>query len=97
MSQFFDIDFQLFSHFRYEKSKFLDQVKTLRARLTQPDHPNYLWNPSYVTDVPADGFDIYAKNIWNVVKVLSNTVVCDSILRKIISSYFLTSVSTADL
>mmetsp|Transcript_1196 Transcript_1196/g.1909 ORF Transcript_1196/g.1909 Transcript_1196/m.1909 type:complete len:737 (-) Transcript_1196:90-2300(-) len=68
MSQFFDIDFQLFSHFRYEKSKFLDQVKTLRARLTQPDHPNYLWNPSYVTDVPADGFDIYAKNIWNVVK-----------------------------
>merc|ERR1712137_1069554 len=68
MSQFFDIDFQLFSHFRYEKSKFLDQVKTLRARLSNPENPDYLWSQSYITDVPADGFDIYAKNIWSVVK-----------------------------
>ena len=44
------------------------QARELRDKLTNPDHPDYLWNPSYVTDVPADGFDIYAKNIWSVVK-----------------------------
>merc|ERR1712130_59179 len=68
MSQFFDVDFHLLSHFRYEKSKFLSQVEDLRAKLTNTSHPDYLWNQSYITDVPADGFDIYAKNIWSVVK-----------------------------
>jgi len=68
MSQFFDVDFHLFSHFRYEKNKFMNQIDDLRAKLTNTSHPNYLWNKSYLTDVPADGFDIYAKNIWSVVK-----------------------------
>jgi len=68
MSQFFDVDFHLLSHYRYEKNKFLEQVNELRSKLTSPAHPQYLWNQSYVTDVPADGFDVYAKNIWSVVK-----------------------------
>merc|ERR1712137_1318157 len=68
MSQFFDIDFHLFPHYQYRKSEFMAQARELRDKLTNPDHPDYLWNPSYVTDVPADGFDIYAKNIWSVVK-----------------------------
>jgi protein SEY1 len=68
MSQFFDVDFHLFSHFRYEKSKFIEQIADLRQKLTNKSHPGYLWNQSYITDVPADGFDIYAKNIWDVVK-----------------------------
>lgn len=68
MSQFFDIDFHLFPHFTYRKAEFIEQSQLLRRKLTDPDHPNYLWNPEYKTDVPADGFDIYAKNIWAVVK-----------------------------
>merc|ERR1712137_1005669 len=68
MSQFFDIDFHLFPHYQYRKAEFMEQARALRDKLSNPENPDYLWNQSYITDVPADGFDIYAKNIWSVVK-----------------------------
>lgn len=68
MSQFFDIDFHLFPHFVYRKAEFIEQAAALRKKLTDSSDPGYLWNKKYKTDIPADGFDIYAKNIWQVVK-----------------------------
>lgn len=68
LNKFFDVDFHLLSHFRYEKPQFLQQVEDLRSKLLTPEHPGYLWNPRYRPDVPIDGFDLYAKNIWEVIK-----------------------------
>jgi hypothetical protein len=50
--------------------KFNEEVAKLRLRFNDPNNADFVFKPEYHKRIPADGYHIYASNIWD--KVLTN-------------------------
>jgi hypothetical protein len=69
-TDFFDFEFVGLPHKVYREKEFCEAVDQLRERFVNPESSNYLYQPQYKKNVPIDGFQYYAYNIWQT--ILSN-------------------------
>lgn len=62
---FFDVAFQTLSHKILQHDKFLDDIKLLGDRFTDPKKDSYLFKPYYHHDIPIEGWTMYAESCWD--------------------------------
>ncbi|KAI9253274.1 RHD3/Sey1 [Helicostylum pulchrum] len=67
---YFDFMYTGLPHKVLLPEKFNEEVANLRCRFNDPAHPDFVFKPEYHKRIPADGYHIYASNIWD--KVLTN-------------------------
>lgn len=60
----FDLDFIALPHMKIRKDQFKRAVNELRMRFVDPGRSDYLLQQAYQPTVPADGLELYMKNIW---------------------------------
>ncbi|KAF9909033.1 Dynamin-like GTPase that mediates homotypic ER fusion [Lobosporangium transversale] len=70
ITDYFDFMFTTLSHKLLQPEKFEADVDQLRLRFTDPNNPNYVFQPQYSRRVPVDGLHIYAGGIWD--KIMTN-------------------------
>ena len=61
---FFDVKFTALPHKVYQYDNFVKGVEALRAWFTDPNDPNFLFQPRYHKQIPADGFSMFVSDIW---------------------------------
>lgn len=65
---FFDLEFVSLPHYKFQKEKWLADVKELRRRFESPElAEKYILKPHYKGDIPSDGFAQYAEKIWDTI------------------------------
>jgi len=64
---FFDLEFVSLPHYKFQKEKWLSDVKELRLRFENPESDKYILKPHYKGDIPSDGFAQYAEKIWDII------------------------------
>ncbi|CAO3702659.1 unnamed protein product [Rhizopus stolonifer] len=67
---YFDFMYTGLPHKILLPEKFNEEIANLRQRFNDPSHPNFVFRPEYHKRIPADGYHIYASNIWE--KILTN-------------------------
>ncbi|CAO3701686.1 unnamed protein product [Rhizopus stolonifer] len=67
---YFDFMYTGLPHKVLLPEKFNEEVAKLRLRFNDPTHSDFVFRPEYHKRIPADGYHIYASNIWD--KVLTN-------------------------
>ncbi|CAO3654175.1 unnamed protein product [Mucor hiemalis] len=67
---YFDFMYTGLPHKVLLPEKFNDEVANLRKRFNDPNNADFVFKPEYHKRIPADGYHIYASNIWD--KVLTN-------------------------
>jgi len=66
--EFFDLEFVSLPHYKFQKDKWLAEVKELRLRFESPEiGEKYILKAHYKGDVPSDAFAKYAEEIWDVI------------------------------
>ncbi|KAI8851863.1 RHD3/Sey1 [Chytridium lagenaria] len=70
IDDFFDFAFAGLPHKIFARESFENSVSKLRSKFIDKTNPDYVFKPNYHKHIPADGFPIFAQNIW--AKILSN-------------------------
>jgi hypothetical protein len=66
--EFFDLEFVSLPHYKFQKEKWLSDVKELRQRFENPEiGEKFILKPNYKGDIPSDGFSKYAEKIWDII------------------------------
>eukprot|EP01125_Pyxidicula_operculata_P021753 TRINITY_DN8612_c0_g1_i1.p1 TRINITY_DN8612_c0_g1~~TRINITY_DN8612_c0_g1_i1.p1 ORF type:complete len:776 (+),score=231.36 TRINITY_DN8612_c0_g1_i1:30-2357(+) len=66
VSDFFDFKFTGLSY-KIQEDKFTADVNDLKKKFFEPAFNDYILKKEYKSDVPADGFSMYAKTIWDTI------------------------------
>jgi hypothetical protein len=64
---FFDIVYTSLPHKLLQEADFYAEAALLKQRFRNADAPGYIFKDAYTKDVPADGWSIYAKRIWETI------------------------------
>ncbi|KAG4304682.1 hypothetical protein PORY_002075 [Pneumocystis oryctolagi] len=64
INDFFDLQFTALSHKMLAPDVFEQDIIELRKRFFDPSDPNFVFHSKYYKRVPADGFSVYVKGIW---------------------------------
>ncbi|KAJ3118968.1 Dynamin-like GTPase that mediates homotypic ER fusion [Phlyctochytrium bullatum] len=70
IEDFFDFAFVGLPHKIFARDSFESGVSKLRSKFIDKTNPDYIFKPNYHKHIPADGFPLFAKNIW--AKILSS-------------------------
>ncbi|KAL1919515.1 uncharacterized protein VTP21DRAFT_2208 [Calcarisporiella thermophila] len=70
IQDYFDLMFTTLPHKILQPEEFDKQVEQLRYRFVNPNDKSFVFQRAYHKRVPADGFHVYAQNIWE--KIISN-------------------------
>jgi hypothetical protein len=70
LSDYFDLSFASAAHKIFLPEKFQSDLSSLRSRFHDNSSSEYVLKPKYHKGIPADGFSLYAKSIWD--KILHN-------------------------
>jgi hypothetical protein len=66
--EFFDLEFVSLPHYKFQKEKWLSDVKELRQRFENSEiGEKYILKSNYKGDIPSDGFSKYAEKIWDII------------------------------
>ncbi|KAL1918764.1 uncharacterized protein VTP21DRAFT_2786 [Calcarisporiella thermophila] len=68
IQDFFELAFVSLPHKILQPDDFETRVGQLRRRFVNVDDPDYVFQPIYHKRIPADGFHIYAENIWEKIR-----------------------------
>ncbi|KAK9475059.1 RHD3/Sey1 [Dipodascopsis tothii] len=60
----FDVQFTALPHKVLQPEPFATAVRALHARFVDPADADYVFRPAYHRGVPADGWALYAQNVW---------------------------------
>lgn len=85
IDEFFDCKFVGLPHLLFFPDKFDEAVVDLRKRFVEPSHPDFIFNPSYKKNIPADGFSHFADSIWS--KIMSNRDLDLPTQRQLLAQY----------
>ncbi|KAK9457988.1 RHD3/Sey1 [Dipodascopsis uninucleata] len=69
IDDFFGLQFTTLPHKILQPEKFGEEVKDLEKRFESSDDPNYVFDKTYHRNVPADGWSIYAQNVWEQIEL----------------------------
>ncbi|CCJ30755.1 unnamed protein product, partial [Pneumocystis jirovecii] len=64
IDDFFDLQFTALSHKMLAPDVFEQDILELQKRFFNPSDPNFVFHSKYYKRVPADGFSVYVKGIW---------------------------------
>ncbi|KAG5519904.1 hypothetical protein PMAC_000181 [Pneumocystis sp. 'macacae'] len=64
IDDFFDLQFTTLSHKMLAPDVFEQDILELQKRFFNPSDPNFVFHSKYYKRVPADGFSVYVKGIW---------------------------------
>ena len=67
-SDVFEVDVFTLSNFIYEKNKFLEDVVSLRKRLTDKTDQDYIFKDYDTKNIPFDAMYLYLTEIWETIK-----------------------------
>ncbi|KAI8883681.1 root hair defective 3 GTP-binding protein [Backusella circina FSU 941] len=93
ITDYFDFMFTGLPHKVLLPEKFDDEVTKLRSRFTNPGDPNFVFKPEYHKRIPADGYNIYASNIWE--QVLTNKDLDLPTQQELLAQYRCDEISNA--
>ncbi|EPX74646.1 GTP binding protein Sey1 [Schizosaccharomyces octosporus yFS286] len=68
ITDFFDLGFTGLPHKILCSEAFDTAVDSLRARFSNSDASDYVFDPSYHKRIPADGFSLYTREIWDTIE-----------------------------
>ncbi|EPY50765.1 GTP binding protein Sey1 [Schizosaccharomyces cryophilus OY26] len=68
ITDFFDLGFTGLPHKILCSEAFDTAVDSLRTRFANNDAPDYVFDPSYHKRIPADGFSLYTREIWETIE-----------------------------
>ncbi|WBW72176.1 ER fusion GTPase, atlastin Sey1 [Schizosaccharomyces osmophilus] len=68
ITDFFDLGFTGLPHKILCSEAFDTAVDSLRTRFSNSDAPDYVFDPSYHKRIPADGFSLYTREIWDTIE-----------------------------
>ncbi|KAJ3105074.1 Dynamin-like GTPase that mediates homotypic ER fusion [Phlyctochytrium planicorne] len=69
ISDYFDFAFTGLSHKVFARESFETNVAKLRSKFIEKTNPEYVFKPNYHKHIPADGFPLFAKSIWEKIVV----------------------------
>lgn len=64
----FSVEVFPMSHFIFKHDSFLNDVKTLRRKLTDRKNEEYIMKDGHLNNVPLDSLFNYMKDIWTVIE-----------------------------
>ncbi|EFC50133.1 predicted protein, partial [Naegleria gruberi] len=67
VTDFFDFEFTSLPHKLLQEDLFNKEIELMRDRFVNPNAKGYVFNPKYKKSVPIDDFEMYAKDIWEVI------------------------------
>ncbi|KAJ3368317.1 Dynamin-like GTPase that mediates homotypic ER fusion [Kappamyces sp. JEL0680] len=70
LGDYFDLSFAAAAHKIFLPDKFASDLASLRERFLDKQHAGFLLKPKYHKGIPADGFSVFAKSIWE--KICAN-------------------------
>ncbi|KAI8997170.1 RHD3/Sey1 [Pilobolus umbonatus] len=93
ITDYFDFMFTGLPHKILLPDKFDQEVAKLRKRFNDPQNPDFVFRPEYHKRIPADGYYMYASNIWD--KVLTNKDLDLPTQQELLAQYRCDEISNA--
>ncbi|KTW30242.1 hypothetical protein T552_00719 [Pneumocystis carinii B80] len=95
INDFFDLQFTTLSHMMLAPEEFEQDIVELRKRFFDRSNANFVFRSKYYKRVPADGFSVYVKGIWE--KIITNKDLDLPTQQQLLAQYRCDEISKAIL